>query len=77
MRNFLAGLVFVGSIVLAIYLGFWVMFIGAIMEIARMFDAHTLTAMIVATNIIKIIFASFVGWITVVIGSCTSALISK
>lgn len=59
------------SILLALYLGLWVMFIGGIMAIAKAWDTSALTATFVAWNIIKVLLAGPIGGIIVYIGALT------
>lgn len=79
MKNILKillGLLFIiAGVVGGIYLGFWVMFVGGILEIARAIDLHTVTAMLIAINIIKIFFAFVVGLIIGVLGISVGATI--
>lgn len=54
---------------LGLYVGGWVMFIGGIMAIANAIDTQTLTAMLIAINVIKILLAGFIGWAIFWIGA--------
>lgn len=63
MKKFF-GYVFVfAGIILAFYVGGWVMFIQPIMDACRHFDAGTLTGAIVGATVLKCVFASTVGTI--------------
>ena len=68
------GIVILG-IVLGLYLGLWVMFVGGILGIAQAVDTGTITAMIVAWNLIKIVLASFVGYIIIFVSIILGRLI--
>lgn len=50
-----------------VYVGLWLMFIQPIITMCAAYDAGTLSAMIVGVSVIKMIFASFVGWLIVYI----------
>lgn len=68
----IGGIIIVGSIAAAAYVGIWEMFIGPIIDACKAFDAGTLTALMVGKTIIKCFFASTVSglilWIGPVIG---------
>ena len=68
------GIVILG-IVLGLYLGLWVLFVGGILGIAQAVDTGTITAMIVAWNLIKIVLASFVGYIIIFVSIILGRLI--
>lgn len=68
MRKLIGALIIIGGIALGVYVGFWIMFVGGIMSIATAFHFGTLTAIVLAWNIIKIICAGFVGWLIFYIG---------
>lgn len=65
----IGAIIIIIAILLALYFGLWIMFIGGIMTIAKAWDTSTLSAAIVAWNIIKILLAVPVGFIIFVIGS--------
>ena len=69
------GIVILG-IVLGLYLGLWVMFVGGILGIAQAVDSGTITAMIVAWNLIKIVLASVVGYIIIFVSIILGRLIA-
>lgn len=68
----IGGIIIVGSIAAAAYVGIWEMFIGPIIDACKAFDAGTLTALMVGKTIIKCFFASTVSglilWVGPVIG---------
>lgn len=64
----IGAIIIIISILLALYFGLWIMFIGGIITIAKAWDTSTLSAAIVAWNIIKILLAGPVGWIIFIIG---------
>lgn len=70
----LLGVIFaIFGICLGVYTGFWVMFVGGIVEIIDAAKAPVTDAAIIGWAILKIIFASFVGgiiaWIGIAIGA--------
>lgn len=65
----IGAIIIIIAILLALYFGLWIMFIGGIMTIAKAWDTSTLSAAIIAWNVIKILLAGPVGVIIVVIGS--------
>ncbi|MBZ9608659.1 hypothetical protein G9F73_012655 [Clostridium estertheticum] len=65
------------GIILACYIGIWMMLVGGIMALAHGYDAHTLTATLIAINVIKICLAGFVGWIIAYVGIAVGLLMSK
>ena len=70
-------IVFIGSIVLALYVSGWLMFVQPIIEACKAFDAGTLTGLIVGTTVLKCVFASAVGGIIVWIGSAIATVLFK
>ena len=68
-RTILGWIVFIGSAVYGVYVGAWLMFIKPIIEACKAFDAGTLTGLLVGTTVLKCLFASFVGWLIVYVGS--------
>ena len=63
MRKVLGVIVTIAGFVLAVYVGLWLMFIMPIFTMCAAFDAGTLSAMLVGICVVKILFASFVGWL--------------
>ena len=51
--SIIGSIIFVGSIVIALYVGGWSMFIQPILEACRHFDAGTLTGVIIGTTVLK------------------------
>jgi len=66
------------GVLLGLYVGIYVMFIGGILGIANAIDTGTMSGYIIAVNIIKIIFSSLAGFICYLI-PCTigCAIIDK
>ena len=70
MKRVIFGwIVLIGSLVCGTYVGAWLMFIKPIIEACKAFDAGTLTGLMVGTTALKCVFASFVGWVIVYIGT--------
>lgn len=77
IKNIIAWIVLVGSIVGGLYVGGWLMFIQPIIEACKAFDAGTLTGLMVGTTILKCIFASAVGYAIVCVGLVTANKLFK
>ena len=69
MKTIIGWIIFIGSIVGALYVGGWLMFIEPIIEACKAFDAGTLNGLLVGTTVIKCIFASAVGWLIFTVGT--------
>ncbi len=61
MKTVIGLVLMIVGVVLGIYLGIWVMFIGGIIQIAKSIQPEVI-AMGIAWGIIRIFLASFVGW---------------
>lgn len=77
MRNFISTLILIASIVVAAYVGGWLMFIKPLLAVAAAYDAGVLTGMIIVKTIIKCIFASFAGAAISTIGCLISSAVHK
>lgn len=77
MKHVISSIIFVIGIILALYVGGWVMFINPIIDACKHFDAGTLTGMIVGTTILKCVFASTVGSIILYVCTVISNLLDK
>jgi len=65
MKTILGILLILGGIVLGLWLGLWVCFIGGIVGIINAIKAPgTVEALTIAWNIVKILFASLAGWLS-------------
>lgn len=69
IKNIIAWIVFIGSIVGGLYVSGWLMFIQPIIEACKAFDAGTLTGLMVGTTILKCMFASTVGYMIIHVGT--------
>ncbi len=61
--------VFIICTVLAIYVGGWVMFVGGIFDVIQFFKGNMIEMALLGFGIMKIIFASLVGWLIFAIGA--------
>ena len=77
MKYIIGWIIFIGSVVLGLYVGGWMMFVQPIIEACKAFDAGTLTGLIVGTTVLKCIFAGTVGVIIVWIGSAIATILFK
>lgn len=77
MKVIMGWIVLIGSVVLGLYVGGWLMFIQPIIEACQAFDAGTLTGLLVGTTILKCMFASMVGGIIVWVGSVIATFLFK
>jgi hypothetical protein len=63
----LIGLIFIiGGVCLGLYLGLWVLFIGGIVQIVEAAQADPVSGVGIAFGIVRIAFASFVGWLVTI-----------
>lgn len=61
MKKVIGIILIIIGVVLGLYLGLWQMFIGGILAIAKAIDGNSLTATLVAWNVVKILLASPIG----------------
>ena len=76
LKNILGLVLICGSIALGLYVGFWLMFIGGIIEVI-----NSVTPVInnsgIAWGIVKVVFAEVVGVITFFVVAAIGALLLK
>lgn len=77
MRNAISILIVVLGVICGAYVGLWLMFISPILTMCAAFDAGTLSAMIVGVSVIKMLLASFVGWIIVYVSIILAKIVAK
>lgn len=76
MKRIVLGiLLFIVGIILALYVGGWLLFIKPIIACCMAFDAGTLTALMVGITVIKVICASAVAGIIVWLSGIVSTII--
>jgi len=63
IRNLLGLLLVIGGIILGLWLGVYIMFIGGIVQLINAVKATPVEAMGIAIGITRIIFAGLVGWV--------------
>lgn len=69
MRNVLAVLIFIAGVLLACYVGGWVLFIKPILAACAAFDSGTLTATVLGVTVIKCLLASVVSSLIITVAS--------
>jgi len=67
MKTLIGIVLIIAGIALGLYLGVWVMFIGGIIDIIDQIKAPELSAMAVAWGVVKVVFASLIGWLAALI----------
>lgn len=77
MKKIIGYTIIVGSIILGLYVGGWIMFIKPIIDICMAFDSGTLMAIMVGISVIKCIFASAVGGLITYLGMVIGTVIKE
>jgi len=67
MKTLIGLLLIVLGVVVGVYLGVWVMFIGGIVQVIDAFKATPIVGLDVALGIARILFASVVGWLSALV----------
>ena len=67
MKSILGLVMIVGGIVLGLYVGVWLMFIGGIVQIIQAVKAPEIVAMTVAIGVAKIVFAGISGGLSAIV----------
>jgi hypothetical protein len=62
LKNIIGVILLIASVVLGIYVGFWLCFIGGIIGLIEVIKSNNIDGMLVAINILKIMFAGFLGY---------------
>ena len=62
-------LVFIVCTIMAIYVGGWLMFVRGIFNVIQFINGDMVEMTLLGFGIMKIIFASFVGWFIFAIGA--------
>ena len=76
-RRVMANVVTIAGLILASYVGGWIMLIKPIIAACVAFDAGTLTAVMVGMTVLKAVFASAVAGIIIVATCVIAELIRK
>ena len=77
MKHLIGILITIGSIILGIYVGVWVMCVQPIMDVCMAIDNHTISASIVGVAVIKILFSSVVGGLIAYIGTVIGTFLTS
>ena len=76
MRTVLAILIFIAGLVLACYVGGWILFIKPIRAACAAFDAGTLTATVLGVTVIKCLLASAVASAIIGVASAIAKILA-
>lgn len=76
MKNFFAFLIFFLFTLSALYVGIWVMFVGGIVQGINALSISPVDGFGVAIGILKIIFASLVGYLLFAVGLIFAGTVS-
>ena len=68
IKKVIGGIIIAIGVVLALYAGVWLMFVGGIMGIATAIQFGNIVATVIAWNLIKVFLASFIGSSIFIIG---------
>jgi len=67
MMKLIGALIIVAGVLLGLYLGLWVCLIGGIVQLVEACKADPVSSLGIAFGIVRILIASVVGWVTVVV----------
>lgn len=77
MRTFIVIAIIIIGLVLAVYVGLWIMFIGGIVQIIESVKATPVEAMGIAVGFVRVILASFSAGLCIVASFVAGLLILK
>jgi hypothetical protein len=77
MKSLIGYTLIFSGIILGIYVGFWVMFVGGIMDLIETVRAETLIKMDVFIGIMKMVLAGMVGVIIATTGIYLGTLLTE
>lgn len=77
MRAIIALSIFVIGIIVGIYLGVWVMFIGGIAQIIEGLQVNPINAIMIAKGIAKFFFSGLVGWVSFLLCAFSAGIIAR
>lgn len=77
LKKILGYSLFFGSIALGIYAGFWLCFIGGIIQIVNSFTPEGVSGLGIALGIARVFIAGTVGWITALVGGLIGAYLAQ
>ena len=76
LKSILGGFLVIAGIVIGLWLGIWVMFIGGIAQLVTAFKVTPVSTTGIAFGLLRIMFSGFVGWLSgtaiVGCGACLS-----
>lgn len=75
VRNVFATIIAIVSLIGAVYLGLWVMFIGGIVQGIDAVKMSPVDSFGITVGIVRVIFAGLVGYIALVIGLIVAGLV--
>ena len=67
MKALFGAVLIIAGVMLGVYVGLWVCFIGGIVDIIQAVRAPELVTSAVAWGVIKILFSGLAGWISGVV----------
>jgi uncharacterized membrane protein len=67
MKDIIGVVLIIGGIVLGVYVGVWVCFVGGIVDVIEQIRAENLEAVAIAWGIAKVVCSSFFGFLAAVI----------
>lgn len=67
MRNLAGVLLILVGIGLGIYVGFWWALVGGIVNIIEQVGSESVSSLVIAGNVLKIMFSGLIGWISAIV----------
>ena len=67
MKDLVGILVILVGVGLGIYVGFWWALVGGIVNIIEQVDSESISSLVIAGNILKILFSGLIGYITTIV----------
>jgi hypothetical protein len=64
MKEFIGIMLMLASIVIGLYVGVWLMFVGGIIQVIDAFQSTPIASLDVALGLLRVFCASFVGWLS-------------
>lgn len=77
MRILVGTGIMILGIILGVYVGGWVMFVGGIVQFINSIASTPIYALGIAIGIVRIIFASMVGWLVASVGIVVGKIIME
>ena len=73
MKTVIVLLLVLASVIGGLYVGFWLMFVGGFVDIVQAVKAPVTEIGAVAFGLLKMIFASAIGWLVCLLGFVVAA----